>query len=610
MIQKDFPGHMNDVAERKFKEAAELAEKASGTVLPLLIFSLVVAWLLGLEAQITPQFLEISQSQHAMEHYEVDVVQALRLKAETLQKEQNKLNEAAEAAFEQMRKDGDQKKVVELAQKQQNNFAEVEKLEEELKNVREKLDPFLKTVADLDKKAKSVEADAKNVEFKLPLLEIKIPRLAAPLGWCLVAMGTLLYLFSLRQRVCRLLREGRECGVRAEVPTTHLDDLSAIRCWWLNPLPTAFSPSSPSAAAKTVSVALWAFWAVLGLGALRMICLGHHLLAIEKDVGFLSVFFVLSTGTTAVILFWLGRWVRSSLSFHTQAEQEVEATTEIEAKTLHDVHGRRHFLQSGLAFGAGVLGGTIILRFFKPMTISAIVARVQALKPKPSRSPVFSARRRKHTADLPEHPAGGPGEFVKNAGNNTLHYIFPYETYGQNRPQSFRPRGPRTKRPNPAPEDDFIRWSPAPRKLAPSPSPAVMLPAVVTDQNALKDIPHVALKSAASSFEHFIIHSALSKGDLATAVQLGLLAIRHDLSYHSNRPNFRIYDLTAGLMARMDNRHGLFQLAQTIQQSHHRNLFAHRIAKWLQPDSKWAERWKNKVAIVWANQIISPALLK
>lgn len=651
MIQSDESSHLKDLAERKLKEAADLTARASGTILPLLLFTLLVSWLLGLEAQIMPRFLEIRATQREAEGLEAPLRKYRERLAQLKKQHEQALQTVATATKAQKVKGiadpseqiggfplvggflasvaqtlaegadvNTQRKVdvlVERERRSANDMAlEVEDLK---KNVRNKeLGPMLEKVTALAKRIDQDKTLAQNVEFRLPLINVNIPTPAAPLGWCILAMGTLLYVLRVRHRVRQLTAEARKCGIQAGVPAAHMDSLSDIRAWWLG-RPPLIRQSGP--AFRHASIALWFFWGILAIGSLRMICLGLHLQAFRRPDWVSGMFFVAVAGCVAIILSWLLSWMQL---LPRRARALWKKTAGAPAP------GRRRLLYGGFLFAAGTFAGYHVLRRSGPMPIADTEESLRKLKPGPHGSSVFSARRRQHTADLSlfdlvnhddpaqvdavmtqQPSAQALGAFVQNKHNNTLHYVFPQEAYAANEPKKFRKQGPRPRLPNPAPADEFIRWGSAPREFIHGTAGLASLFDTADAQTRLQSVPHVALQAAASSFEHFIIHGPLARGDIPSAIQFGFIAIRHDLARGGERPNFRIYDLTAGLLARLEDRAGLLELVRLAQtRTRHRPLFAHRVAKWLEPGGKWAARWKNQVAIVWAGQIITPALLK
>ncbi|HYF36073.1 MAG TPA: hypothetical protein VD994_12335 [Prosthecobacter sp.] len=571
--------------ERKLREANDLAHSASTLVLPLLIFSLVVTWLLGLESQITPLYLAARKPSEAIANFEKEQQRHLELQKQLQEQIQEKQMRAKE-----LRQDD--------VKRQSQNLSELIKLDGQLQELEKKRrsinnlnrDELSGQIGEIQKTVKELKSKSDSIDFKLPIIELKIPRIGAPLMWGVVACGSVLYILRLRRRIHRLVKEGARAGKAAGAAKTEMQKAIHAHYWWLHPYPK--TRSSPGWPRLPLPVEIQIFWAALTLISLRVAWLGLQWLAFEERDWFPAFFFVLSAGCTAVVMWLLWQWSRSRPG--SPAAQQ-----------------RRQFLGTLGAFTVGATAGGGVLRFGCPEKIEAVAKKIAALR-RPHRSSVYDPGRSRHVADTESTSAAGAGAFVRNARSMTVHYLFPHQAYAENKPKKFRKAGPVTKRPNPGPESEtFVRWGKAPAKwgaVVANPEDLLLEP-----NREATEQPHVSLRAAASSFEHYILESALAKGDLPLAIRLGEAAIRHDLSRalsHDIRPNFRIYDLTAGLMVRGGKPEALVALARLIQESPHRRLFADRIAKWLQSDRRWAQRWKNEVAISWADRIISSALLK
>lgn len=131
-------------------------------------------------------------------------------------------------------------------------------------------------------------------------------------------------------------------------------------------------------------------------------------------------------------------------------------------------------------------------------------------------------------------------------------------------------------------------------------------PALSTDP-PLPDIPpspHVNLSAASWSFEQaaLAVLSPISNRASAHACELLLTGIHHDLIYKQrmnkqrkkDRPNFRLYDLMAGVCIRYGQRRYLQQLLELIELSDQRLVFQTRVEKWQNPTSSWWKKWRNR----------------
>lgn len=96
--------------------------------------------------------------------------------------------------------------------------------------------------------------------------------------------------------------------------------------------------------------------------------------------------------------------------------------------------------------------------------------------------------------------------------------------------------------------------------------------------------------------------------NIAAAIQLLLLGIRHDAVFRSRSgslrkqasADYRLYDLAAGLAVRYRQPHVIEELVRRIRQSGHELSFLSRTRKWADFRSRWHRRWMDRRApVVW-----------
>jgi len=119
---------------------------------------------------------------------------------------------------------------------------------------------------------------------------------------------------------------------------------------------------------------------------------------------------------------------------------------------------------------------------------------------------------------------------------------------------------------------------------------------------------HVHLSCASVSFERAALGSMPGSTDERLALLLA--ALRHDARFKSGtrrRPDFRLYDLAAGLAVRYDRGDALKQvvdLARQVLIARRGDAFVskttnERLAKWSDPESPWRQYWKATSTVPW-----------
>ena len=119
---------------------------------------------------------------------------------------------------------------------------------------------------------------------------------------------------------------------------------------------------------------------------------------------------------------------------------------------------------------------------------------------------------------------------------------------------------------------------------------------------------HVHYSCASVSFERAALGTMAGSPDEQLALLLA--GLRHDLRYKSatrERPDFRLFDLAAGLSARYDRADHLKQivdLAKQILITHRANAFVskamnERLEKWSDPESPWRQYRKSTPNVPW-----------
>ena len=587
-----------ELLDRKLKQITEAISRTSTTI-SVLIFTLAVTWLLGLEVQITRIFLRTDAPRKSFSRFQKDLARIMT--------EQERNTAALVKAQKRLKslKHDTRPNTLKDFETADNERLEIDSLRDKIEKNKNEAQSFKKKRAELtnemDHAAREIsklKTQAESVEFKLPVIDVKVPRLAAPFCWCLVSLGTVVYVCRVRRRIHRLSAEAFSIAGELDIPLANLTDTVSEETWWLHPYPRcAVRGWRP----LPWSFAIWIFWAALVFSCLRVLCLGLHSLAFEDEGSIATVFFLLSSATVLAILYLLYNWSRTPPGGP-------------------EVCGARRQMLFGLgAFVCGAIFGKVLHVLFKPDTLTTLAAKIESLRPKRNGGLILAPRRRFHIYPARFLPAqigstfvltddegssrALPGVFVRSASRKTIHYIFPSNAYAENSPKMARSKSSKGKRPRLNPHEPFVRWGEPPKKWGEVVSASEIL--LLTPALVRKRSDHVAYATAASAFEHAIFNIALGQKNLSLAIDLGLSGVRHDLAVGHGRPNFRIYDLTAGLILHSGDRAKLAQLAELINNSPKRKLFTKRLAKWLSSDNKWVRRWSPSNAVSWAMHLIS-----
>jgi hypothetical protein len=111
-----------------------------------------------------------------------------------------------------------------------------------------------------------------------------------------------------------------------------------------------------------------------------------------------------------------------------------------------------------------------------------------------------------------------------------------------------------------------------------------------------KGLPHVHLTASSQAFEDAALDLVRRK-DPGAAIDLLRAAITHDQEIQRRsacKPSFRLYDLLAGLSIRHAQTAQLRAMTQDLADAPHASLFADRIAKWTNTNSRWYKGWSTR----------------
>jgi len=113
--------------------------------------------------------------------------------------------------------------------------------------------------------------------------------------------------------------------------------------------------------------------------------------------------------------------------------------------------------------------------------------------------------------------------------------------------------------------------------------------------------PRVELSTASQAFDETVLSklapSQLTYKDYEKICELLAFAINHDILMKSTSgqlPNFRLYDLLAGISVRYNRPDYLNQMLRLIENSNNADIFRSRMRKWQDNGSSWYRQWSNR----------------
>jgi hypothetical protein len=113
--------------------------------------------------------------------------------------------------------------------------------------------------------------------------------------------------------------------------------------------------------------------------------------------------------------------------------------------------------------------------------------------------------------------------------------------------------------------------------------------------------PHVNLASASWAFEEAVMEvlgkEPFHRKHSAKVCELLVFAIKHDIVFRravTRRPNYRLYDLLAGVCVRFKHDRYLTELKRLILDAGEEGPFKTRMTRWNDPQGSWRKRWRNR----------------